>query len=529
MQNGYFRLVKDSKGYGIALYQPRGYGEPIRIGEVVRYLDDLHISYDKKRLEMEISLGGDVVFHLGSGECPVCNEICYIDVSEDGMLATVRFIPPSESGKRMTLAGFRQELGVRKISYGIDEKSVKEHFSAAGIYCTDLLLARGKQPVQGTDARIEYTFDTDGQERPTHMEDGRVDYFNTGTISFCRKGDVLAHIIPEIVGENGYDVYGKLIKAKDVKRETLKAGKNVELSEDKLTLTALADGHVSLADQKVSVENVYQVKEVGVSTGNIDFEGSVVIAGNVAANFEVKAGGNIVINGLVEGAQIVAGGDIIVAKGMNGMSKGMLKAGGNIVVKYLENAQVTAGGYLETEAILHCTVSVGSDVRVGGRKGILVGGHVRAANVVSAKSIGTSMGVATTVEVGVDPQLRAQYDRMQKVVADNTKTVNAAQVILQNFRENLKKGRQYNDGQLRYMKSITVLVQEKTEEIEQVNMRLERLKDLMDVQKQAEVVVSEQIYPNTTIVIGEIFRVIQQNYRYCKFIREDGEIRMVGL
>ena len=69
------------------------------------------------------------------------------------------------------------------------------------------------------------------------------------------------------------------------------------MSQDKLTLTALVDGHVSLADQKVSVSNVYQVKDVGVSTGNIDFEGSVIIAGNVSANFEVKAGGNVVVNG----------------------------------------------------------------------------------------------------------------------------------------------------------------------------------------------------------------------------------------
>ena len=211
------------------------------------------------------------------------------------------------------------------------------------------------------------------------------------------------------------------------------------------------------------------------------------------------------------------------------MGRGVLRAGGNIIVKFLENAQIVAGGYLETEAILHCTVSAGSDVRVGGRKGILVGGHVQAANMINAKSIGTSMGVATVVEVGVDPQLKAQYDRMQKAISDGTKTINAAQVILQNFRENLKKGRQYNDGQLRYMKSVTVLVQEKTDEVEQANMRLEKLRDLMDVQKQAEVVVNEQIYPNTTIVIGEINRVIQQNYRYCKFIREDGEIRMVGL
>lgn len=529
MQNGYFRLVNDSKGYGIALYQTKGYGEEVRTGEVFKYLDDLNISYDKKRLEMEIGFGGDVVFHLGSGSCPVCSESYQIDTSEDGMLATVRFIPASEGGKRLTLTRFIQELEGQKITYGIQEKDLKEHFNGEGIYCTDILVARGKQPVQGRDAVIEYSFNTDNHKRPVHKDDGRVDYFNITTINHCHKGDVLARIIPEMAGENGYDVYGKVIKPKDVKKETLKFGKNVEISDDKLTLTSLVDGHVSLIDQKVVVANVYQVKDVGVSTGNIDFDGSVVITGNVAANFEVKAGGNVVINGLVEGAQITAGGNIIIAKGMNGMGKGVLKAGGDIIVKFLENTRIIAGGYLETEAIMHCNVSVGSDVKVGGRRGILVGGHVQAANMINAKSIGTSMGAATTVEVGVDPQLKVQYDRMVKAVADNTKTANAAQVILQNFRENLKKGRQYNDSQLKYLKSVSLLVQEKNDEIEQINMRLEKLRGMMEIQKQAEVVVNEQIYPNTTIVIGEISKVIQQNYRYCKFIKEDGEIRMVGL
>ena len=183
MQNGYFRLVNDSKGYGIALYQPKGYGEAVRAEEVMKYLDDLDIGYDKKRLEMEISFGGDMVFHLGSGKCPVCQESFEIEVSEDGMLATVRFYPPSDGGKRLTLGSFNTELQTRKITYGIEERDVKAHFNSEGIYCTDILLARGKQPVQGRDAVIEYSFDTDNHKRPVHKDDGRVDYFNISVIN----------------------------------------------------------------------------------------------------------------------------------------------------------------------------------------------------------------------------------------------------------------------------------------------------------------------------------------------------------
>ena len=44
MQNGYFRLVNDFTGYGIALYQPKDFGEEIRADEVWKYLDGLKIN-----------------------------------------------------------------------------------------------------------------------------------------------------------------------------------------------------------------------------------------------------------------------------------------------------------------------------------------------------------------------------------------------------------------------------------------------------------------------------------------------------
>ena len=280
----------------------------------------------------------------------------------------------------------------------------------------------------------------------------------------------------------------------------------------------------------VIVSAVYVVQNVDVSTGNIDYEGSVEVNGNVSENFEVKAGGNVVVNGLVEGAKITAGGNIIIGKGMNGMGgKGYLRAGGDVIVKFLENVRVVTGGYVETEAILHCRVSAGSEVRVDGRKGLIVGGYVQAAKKVTAKTIGGSMGAATILEVGVNPLLKSQYTHMQKALADTTKTVKDAEVILENFKDKLKKGFKYNESQLKYMKSIMALVEDKSTEIEQLNMRLDKLRTMMEIQKMAEVVVNDQIFPGTTIIIGEATKTIQTNFHYCKFIKEAGEVRMAPL
>ena len=139
------------------------------------------------------------------------------------------------------------------------------------------------------------------------------------------------------------------------------------------------------------------------------------------------------------------------------------------------------------------------------------------------------MGATTILEVGVNPLIKTQYSRIQKAIAENTKTVKDAEVILLNFKEKLKKGVEYNESQLKYMKSVATLVEEKTAELEQMNVRLEKLRQMMDIQKQAEVVVNDEIFNGTTIIIGDASKTIQNSYHYCKFVREQGEVRMAPL
>lgn len=527
MQNGYFRLENDPEGgYGIAIYQPRDGGDLVQAGDVVEYLDGLGIGYDRKRLEMKLMNDEDCLCHLGNGGCPAYPESYQLVVSEDNMEAYVRFIPPSSTGRRITLDGFMRDLKYREITFGVRMENLENHFSTDGVYWTEMLLARGEEPVPGQDAAIEYCFNTDMHRRPALREDGSVDYFHMTTINQCRKGDLLAYIVPEVPGVAGHDISGREIKPREARPTFLKFGHHIELSEDKLSIRAAVDGHVSLVDDKVFVADVYEMKGVDVSTGNIDYEGSVQVDGNVAENYEVKAGGNVVVNGLVEGARIIAGGNIIISKGMNGMQKGYLKAGGDIIVKFLENTKVAAGGYVEAEAIVNSRVSAGNEVRVEGKKGVIVGGCVQAGRKLTAKVIGGGMGASTILEVGVNPLLKTQYNRMRKALEDLNKTVKNAEVILNNFKEKLKKGFQYNESQLKYMKSVASLMETKSRERDQMNQRMERFRAMMEIQKMAEVVVQNEIYPGTTIIIGDASRTIQSNFQYCRFVREKGEIVM---
>ena len=139
------------------------------------------------------------------------------------------------------------------------------------------------------------------------------------------------------------------------------------MSEDGLRLYSEVSGHVSLTDGRVFVSDTYEVAaDVDSSTGDIDYEGNVVVRGNVITGFTVKAKGDIEVYGVVEGAYIEAEGQIILRRGMQGMNKGILKANGNIITKFIENAEVIAGGYINTDSIMHSKVSAKGDIVVGG-------------------------------------------------------------------------------------------------------------------------------------------------------------------
>ncbi len=129
----------------------------------------------------------------------------------------------------------------------------------------------------------------------------------------------------------------------------------------------------------------------------------------------------------------------------------------------------------------------------------------------------------------MEPLLISQLEHVQTAIEERKKTVNAAQVIYDNFKEKQRRGLQFNDGQLRYMRSVVSLIQEKSAELDRLNRRLASLQEMMETREEAEVVVNEQIYSNVTIIIGSVSRLIQTNYRYCKFVKEEGEVRMVPL
>lgn len=528
--NGYFRLIHESNKTSIKLIPPTDGGKPIAVSDVIEYLALKDIIYDKNVLYKAIdTMETEEKTVLLENRQTLKERECYkFTVSQDYMSAYARFYAPSIGGEEMTAQELIKDLETRGIRYGIKQDEIAAFFANRD-YCEDILVAQGTEPVQGKDAYIEYYFNTDRKAKPTLKEDGSVDFFQLNVVQHCNKGDVLAKLIPEVPGKYGMNISGGRIKPADVKKTTLKYGNNIEISEDKTTLTSMVNGHVELVDGNVFVSDVLVVENVDNSTGNIDYEGSVQINGNVCTNFQVKAKGDIEVKGVVEGAVLEAGDNIIIARGMNGMARGTLKAGGNIISKFLENVRAEAKGYVASESILHSTVMAGTEINVDGKRGFIIGGKVSAVNSINVKTLGSSMGADTIVEVGTDPSLAVKLQELQKKIEEENNSLQQINQILIATKQKMAKGIKLTPEQLQYVQTIADGSRQKTEIVNQYMAECEKIQSQMKGREGASVVVRESVYPGTMICISDVSMTVQKEAQYCRFIKSRGDVKLTGI
>ena len=520
--NGYFQLVITPKGTGIRVYAPTDGGEPLNVNDVRDYLDERKIQYDVVVINDAVTKADESVVIITDAQILPERESCRLDISKDRMTVTAFFYPPSEGAELMTENEVLSSLAYRKIVYGIDKEEIHKFFEHRE-YCREYVVAKGKEVIQGKNARVELHFNANLRAKPTLREDGSVDYFHLNLINNVEPGQLLATLHPEVLGEAGINVHGENIKPAAVKSTYIKYGKNTILSEDKLTLTAEKAGHVTIREGKITVSDVLVLENVDVSTGNIEYEGSVEVKGVIASNFSVKAGGNVIVKGIVEGATLDAGADVILECGVK--AGGNIKAGGNVVTKFIENATIMAKGGITSECILHSTVASGTEVTVTGKRGFIAGGKVTAADRITAKVLGSEMGANTIIEVGADPQLKIRLKDLQKNIQTNSKTIESIKPTIEGFTKMLKAGAKFTPDQVTSVKKLIEMNKTLTTQIESDSAEYSELMEKLAESKEAEVIVEGTAYPGTTVNIGELSMIVKKPVQYSKFVVNSGDVR----
>jgi uncharacterized protein (DUF342 family) len=445
------------------------------------------------------------------------------------MRAEAYLTPPEPGGLPISPELIRIALMSKKVTFGIDEGQITR-LSVAPVFHVAMLVASGTPPVHGENAEIHPLIRTEKDIRPKEMPDGSVDYKDLGIIHSVHKGDVLCEKTPSTPGEPGMNVYGTAVPARPGKDAPLPAGKNTVISDDKLKLLAACDGHADIVNRKIQVLNAFTVPgSVSNSTGNISFLGHVQVDGNVLTGFKVEATGNITVNGTVEGAEIIADGNITIKEGVNGSGKGLVKAGGYVKAKYIQSGNVQAGGDIEASFILHSDVHCAGSVSLVGSKGTVVGGRVAAMRGITTMQAGSRNSyVPTTLEVGNDPSVLARSREIPHELESNKRDAAALLRAIHLLSEHKKAGRITPDKLEALQRAITTY-QSLTQHAAELEEELISVQEVIAASGFGTVNISGTAYPGVRVIIGSENMPLESKYDRCSFMRNEQGIQMVPL
>lgn len=340
-------------------------------------------------------------------------------VTTDRLAAWLMIFPPVGDGKELDRDMLKDALQKNDVSFGIDTELLDRLSDEPNRYFHLFRIAQGKPAIHGEDGYIEDFFERDTKQKFVEDEHGRVDYFNLNLVQNVEKGGVICQAIPPKEGTPGRTVLNQEIPCREGKAAVLPKGRNTEASEDGTKLLAVKAGRVEFSGKGFVVKSVLEINgNVDFSSGNINFVGDVHIHGDVSGGFSVRAIGDITIDGVVEAAEIEAGGDLLVTKGILGDSRAVIRAHHDIYAQYMENCTIHCSGNLKTDYIVNGNVYCDGEVQVRSGRGAIIGGRIRAARGINAKIVGSRSESITTLYLGGQPCANYEREFLIKSIRD---------------------------------------------------------------------------------------------------------------
>jgi uncharacterized protein len=445
-------------------------------------------------------------------------------VSEDKMKASIKMNCSAENlvdNYAVYVGEILNGLKQQRISEGIDFAMLHKNL----VPCKEITIARGAPPVDGEDSKITYY--KLSERKPNIREDGKADFYDMNFLDEVKKGDWLGEKLPPTDGTPGKTITGESVMAKKGKelllnydRRTVAAVKE----EGKVVLRALIDGVVEYQSGKILIEDHLSINDVGIETGNIEFEGSVTIRGTVMDGFSVSASKDISIQGefAVTGiGQIVARkGDIYIRGGIFGKNKSRVKAGRNIFVKHANECFLEAG-----ENIYIGYYSLGSHLKAKNivadeRKGKLIGGVIEATGMVKAAVIGNRLERKTVIHVtGFDReevkrelhQVLLSYKEKMRQLEKINSTIGKLDELLYEMNST-----EFNQYELAKNQFETIMA-----DIMVYEDRRRSLTEMLDIKGEGEVAIGTEAFPETLLQIKSRGKKLNQITKGIFYVKQN--------
>lgn len=341
------------------------------------------------------------------------NQYLELSMSRDGVKAFARI--KRKDTKILDLESVKMFLAKNHIISGLkSDQEIETWLNDATPENDPYIIAQGREPIPPVNTRIQYHFPIEYRQAGKLRPDGSLDFTDRGKIPFVEKDVLLAEKHPTKPGIAGMTVSGDEIQVPAPEDLLFGSGSGTRFSEDGMKIYADTNGQPHLdALGNVSVHQELEIKgDVGFETGNIEFEGNLIVKGTVNEGFHVKAASLTAHQ--VRGAQITLTGDLNVSTGI--IDAKLVKVRGNIQARYINNSKIDSFGDLTVQKEI-----IDSTIRLGGAcknsTGTIISSKVFAKMGIEAGNIGTPVSEPSSLTVGVDAYMNslvAEIDSKQK-------------------------------------------------------------------------------------------------------------------
>ncbi len=305
------------------------------------------------------------------------------EISSDGYEAYVIV-----EDRSVQLSEVEAALESSGVVYGIEKNTLVEAIENPG---RRVVVATGSRHTDGTDGWFERT-----ESRP------ETDSERKFGIRSINAGETIGVIHKRTQGSVGVDVFGRKVQPKQGKQFNIFTSSNIKRKEldSQTVLEAVADGNLKIDSASIEiVPDLVIRQDVDYSDGEIEFAGSLRIIGDVKGSGSLKVKHNVHVQGSVEDAKIISGGDVTVKGSFVGRGDGLIRAKGNIEISVILNQMVESGGSITITKESVNAHLIAYDV-IDAPHAVIMGGTIVAGNKIEVQTLGGEHYSTTKVRLG---------------------------------------------------------------------------------------------------------------------------------
>jgi uncharacterized protein (DUF342 family) len=454
------------------------------------------------------------------------NDAVNIQILENGYAAALFIpedVPTFPSQKQVYLA--IEKAGV---IYGIND-DVIDTFVHQEIRGKTVVFAKGKQAEKGNNAKL--IWHENSRTEPISLDITRVIKTtdqDSDIFQRIKKDQQILTKIPVQDGGVGITVFGDSVSFYGIDI-SIPVGKNTYSSKDGLSLLAAEEGIATIRNGKISILDIHHVPgSVGIQNGNVEYEGSVFIEGDIISGYKVEALGDIYIGGSVEGADVYSrSGNVIIKKGVVGQGSARILAGGRVTAGFIQDATIGAKADVRVDRyIINSAVTAGRYIVVTKEDGLVRGGTLLANKKIEVANVGNSARINTELKVGYTPPQHISRSRYQFRESQRQNCLELADVqkrvaFLSLIKERLGKLTDDKERQLASWQLQENFLQDKHIVHNKRRAEIEKQGQLTEGgHKEAEIIrIHNKVYPGVSISIGESSYSVEKEESNAIFFR----------